>query len=203
MNSLKILADKHDIVLCFDEVQCGIGRTGQFFCWQNFGVKPDIITLAKALSGGIFPVATTLMNEKIAHAITHNQTQKFNNGSTFGGNPLAATAVLTTIELLLEKDNPFLSEISAHNAAYLHEQLIFLEKKYSHIITEIRGIGFMKGIQLSNQLNNITIVNQLRQSGLFTMPAGDNVIRLVPPLNISKHHIDEAINLFQKVFSEM
>ena len=198
IEELRKLADKHDLVLAFDEVQAGLGRTGKLFAYQNFGVKPDVICLAKALSGGVIPVAATLISGKVSDEITAKNTRKFNNGTTYGGNALALTAAGKTIEILLKKGNEFLGAEARKNAKYFKDQLTKLAKEKDMPVKEVRGLGFMLGIKLNDDLQSMPTVMKLRGNGLFTMPAGDNVVRFVPPLNIKKNHIDQAIKILRK-----
>lgn len=202
MDALRKLADKHDLVLTFDEVQAGLGRTGKFFAYENSKIKPDIICLAKALSGGVIPVAATLLSAKIANELTANNTRKFSNGTTFGGNPLALTAAGKALEMLLKKDNEFTGKEAKKVAKYLYDQLTKLSKEKGMPIKEVRGLGFMLGIQLTKDTNSLQMVGALRENGLFAMPAGDNVVRFVPPLNIKKKHVDEAIKILRKTLKQ-
>lgn len=198
MQALRDLCDEHDLVLGFDEVQCGMGRLGTLFAHQVSGVKPDVMTLAKALSGGVIPVSSCLMNGKVADALTDGGKTKFSNGTTYGGNPLALAAANKTLEIMLRDGNEFMGAESAENAKYLKEQLQTLT---GDKVEEVRGLGFMLGIKLSEGNSNFAIVSTLREHGLFTMPAGDNVVRFVPPLNTKKTHIDEAIGILKEVLN--
>ena len=198
LETLRALADEHDLVLAFDEVQCGMGRLGTLFAYQTSGVKPDVITLAKALSGGAIPVSACLMSKRVTDALTDEGKTKFSNGTTYGGNPLALTAAGKTLEIMLRDGNEFMGAESTENAKYLKDQL---ETLIGDVAEEVRGVGFMLGIKLKEDHSNFAIVNQLRENGLFTMPAGDNVVRFVPPLNTKKNHIDEAIKILERTLN--
>lgn len=180
------LCDENNALLIFDEVQCGLGRTGELFAYQHFGVRPDVVTLAKALGGG-FPIGAMLATEEASVF------EAGDHAATFGGNPLASSAGLAVITELAE--NGVAARVS-ETAAYLREKLDVLAEKSSKI-REIRGIGLMLGIELSEPAS--PAMNECREQGLIVGKAGDNVIRLVPPLIIGTEEIDEAAAILENV----
>ena len=180
------LCDKYKAALIFDEVQTGMGRTGKTFAFEHFGVKPDILTLAKMLGAG-FPIGACLASENYADVFCPGD-----HASTFGGNPLAATAALVTISRMEELK---LVENSAQIGAYLIEKLSKIKG-----IKEIRGIGLMIGIELENP-NAKEILSKGFEEGIIINAIGDNIIRLVPPLVISKEEADMALKILSKIIS--
>ena len=184
LQDLRKLADDNDLLLAFDEVQCGMGRTGKLFAHEFFDVTPDIIATAKAIGGG-FPLGACLSSKKASSGMTYGS-----HGTTYGGNPLAmatAQAVLDTIN-----QDSLLDKITT-NSEILFNKLNEVKNQFPQIIEEIRGIGYMIGIRLHSNYLNTDIVSKLITEKLLTIPAGDNVVRLLPPLIINSDHIDEAI----------
>ena len=180
LRDLRAICDEKDILLIFDEIQCGMGRTGSMFAWQKFGIKPDIMTTAKALGCGI-PVGAFLMTEKVG---THSLVAG-DHGTTYGGNPLAAAAINAVLDIYEEDhivDN--VNEV----APYLTEKLEALAAKYS-CITERRGRGLMQGLVFDRPVGPIIL--EAMDQGLILINAGAQIIRFVPPLNISRDQIDE------------
>ncbi len=180
LRDLRAICDEKDILLIFDEIQCGMGRTGNMFAWQKFGIKPDIMTTAKALGCGI-PVGAFLMTEKVG---THSLVAG-DHGTTYGGNPLAAAAINAVLDIYEEDhivDN--VNEV----APYLTEKLEALAAKYS-CITERRGRGLMQGLVFDRPVGPIIL--EAMDQGLILINAGAQIIRFVPPLNISRDQIDE------------
>jgi acetylornithine/N-succinyldiaminopimelate aminotransferase len=180
LRAVRDLCNERDILLIFDEVQCGMGRTGYMYAWQKFGIKPDIMTTAKALGCGI-PVGAFLMTEKVG---THSLVAG-DHGTTYGGNPLAAAAINAVLDIYEEDhivDN--VNEV----APYLTEKLEALAAKYS-CITERRGRGLMQGLVFDRPVGPIIL--EAMDQGLILINAGAQIIRFVPPLNISRDQIDE------------
>ena len=188
MEGIRKICDENGILMICDEVQCGMGRTGNMFAWQGFGVKPDILTMAKAIGNGI-PVGAFAMTEEIAKY----SLEPGDHGTTYGGNPLACTAVSKTIEIF-EKKN-----LVAHVqelGAYLTEKLEEL-KSECDCVKAVKGKGLMQGIQVTKPLSEIT--KEALKEGLLIIGAGNDVIRFVPPLIIEKEHVDEMIRILKKV----
>ena len=182
MEKVRALCDEKDILLILDEIQCGMGRTGAMFAWQHYGVKPDIMTCAKAIGCGV-PVGAFLMTEKVAaHSLVPGD-----HGTTYGGNPLACAAVSKVLDLM-EEDRivDHVNEITP----YLEEKLDMLKEKYPFVTTR-RGKGLMQGLVCDIPVAPI-IANCL-ENGLVLINAGANIIRFVPPLIITKEHVDEMI----------
>ena len=190
LKGVERLCHERDILLILDEIQCGMGRTGSYFAWQQYGVKPDIMTCAKALGCGI-PVGAFVLNEKTAAA----SLEPGDHGTTYGGNPLACRAVSTVFDLF-EKYG--IVEHVQSVAPYLEQRLDELTEKYD-FLKERRGMGLMQGIEVSGRPVG-EIVSKALENGLVVLSAGNNVIRLVPPLVIEKEHIDEMIEKLERSF---
>ena len=188
VKGVRELCDANDILMIIDEIQCGMGRTGSMFAFERYGVKPDILTLAKALGCGV-PVGAFLMTERVAE----KSLVPGDHGSTYGGNPLSCAAVVEVLRQFEEKD------IAGHVKSlspYLTEKLEELKAKSSHI-KDIRGEGFMRGIELDIPANDI--VKAAQKEGLLAITAGADILRLVPPLVFEKEHIDEMCEILSKV----
>ena len=190
LKGLRKLCNKNKILLILDEVQCGIGRTGEFFAFEKSKVKPDIVPIAKGIGGG-FPIGAVLMNKKVAAGMTAGT-----HGSTFGGNPLAMKIGNEVMDIVSNKN--FL-KIIKKNSNYFHSQLLKIKSKFPKIIKEIRGRGYLIGIQLYKDQTNF--VNALMQKKLLTIRAAENVIRVLPPLNVKKNEIDLALKIIYRVCS--
>ena len=190
LKELRKLCNKKKILLILDEVQCGIGRTGDFFAFEKSKVKPDIVPIAKGIGGG-FPIGAVLMNKKTASGMTPGS-----HGSTFGGNPLAMKIGSTVMNIISNKN--FLKNVKK-NSEYFHYGLEKIKKKYPKIIKEIRGRGFLIGIQLYKDQNNF--IKKLEKNKLLTIRAAENVIRILPPLNVKKSELDLALIIIKKVCS--
>ena len=188
LKELRKICDKKGILLILDEVQCGIGRTGDFFAFEKSKVKPDIVPIAKGIGGG-FPIGAVLMNKKVASAMTAGT-----HGTTFGGNPLAMSVGNKVFDII--SNRKFLNSVKK-NSQYFHKKLSNLKNKYSKIIDEIRGRGFLIGIKL--KVDQTTFIKKLMDNKLLTIRAAENVVRVLPPLNVSKKEIDEAISIIEKV----
>ena len=190
LKGLRKLCNKNKILLILDEVQCGVGRTGEFFAFEKSKVKPDIVPIAKGIGGG-FPIGAVLMNKKVAAGMTAGT-----HGSTFGGNPLAMKIGNEVMDIVSNKN--FL-KIVKKNSNYFHSQLLKIKSKFPKIIKEIRGRGYLIGIQLYKDQTNF--VNALMQKKLLTIRAAENVIRVLPPLNVKKNEIDLALKIIYRVCS--
>ena len=191
LQKVRALCDKHGALLIFDEVQTGIGRTGKMFAYEHFGVKPDIVTLAKGLAGGV-PIGAFLASDKVANAFHPGD-----HGSTFGGNPLACAAAKAVIDTILEDkllDN--VTEVGAYLMARIEE----LGVKYPEIIRSVRGKGFMVGVELTRE--GRAIVQACLDAKLIINCTAGNVLRLVPSLTIGKQQVDEMITILDEVLSK-
>jgi acetylornithine aminotransferase/acetylornithine/N-succinyldiaminopimelate aminotransferase len=187
----KLCLDK-GLLLIFDEIQTGIGRTGKMFAYEHFGVEPDILTLAKGLGGGV-PIGALLAK---SHAAAF---EPGDHGSTFGGNPLACTAALAVLKTLSEED---LIEQSAIKGAYFKDKLIYLKSLFP-FIRDVRGKGLMLGLELDEKVNGKTIVEECFKAGFIINCAGKNTLRFVPPLIIKKEEIDALIAVLETIFSQV
>lgn len=187
LQTVRDLCNERDILLILDEIQCGMGRTGSMFAWQQYGVKPDIMTSAKALGCGI-PVGAFLMTQKVAdHSLTAGD-----HGTTYGGNPLAGAAVCKVMELFEKKD--VLGNV-ASVSAYLEEQLDRLKAEHRDIVAR-RGRGLMQGLEFDHPVGDI--LKRALEEGLVLINAGTNVIRFLPPLIITREHVDEMVTILKK-----
>ena len=185
---VRALCDKYNAVLIFDEVQCGMGRTGTFFGCQQFGVKPDIVTLAKGLAGGV-PIGAFMATDKVASAFHSGD-----HGSTFGGNPLACAAACVVLDALIDGN---LMENAKEIGAYLQSKFEEYKAKYPNLIKEVRGRGLILGMELTRPGREIA--NECLDYGAIINCTAGNVLRFVPPLNITKAHVDELISVLDKV----
>ena len=190
LKELRKICNKKKILLILDEVQCGIGRTGDFFAFENSKVKPDIVPIAKGIGGG-FPIGAVLMNKKAASGMTAGT-----HGSTFGGNPLAMQIGNTVLDIISKKS--FLNNVKK-NSNYFHKQLNDIKKRYPKIIKEVRGKGFLIGLQLHK--DQINFIKKLMDNNLLTIRAAENVVRILPPLNVKKLELDKATKIIETVCS--
>lgn len=188
LRALREIADEFDLVLVFDEVQCGVGRTGKLFAHQWAGIAPDVMALAKGLGGG-FPMGAILANEKAAKGMTPGT-----HGTTFGGNPLAMAAANAVLDVMLA--DGFLDEVDRISRLFW-TRLLKLVADYPSVFEEVRGAGLMLGLKCV--VNNGEMQTRLRDAGLLTVAAGDNVVRLLPPLIIGEAEVDAAMTMLEKV----
>lgn len=191
LEGLRVLCDEHDMLLMLDEIQCGLGRTGSMYAYQQYGVMPDVITTAKALGQGL-PVGAFLTRGKANDVLVPGD-----HGSTYGGNPLAGAAVLKTLEMFKTRD--IVKHVN-ETAPYFEQKLEELVEKHE-IVTGRRGRGFMQGITVT--VSPSTIINKAIENGLIVFSAGHDVVRFVPPLVITKEDIDEMIVRLDKAISEV
>ena len=192
LKKVRALCDEKDILLILDEIQCGMGRTGYMYAWQRYGVKPDIMTTAKALGCGV-PVGAFLMTEKVgAHSLTSGD-----HGTTYGGNPLACAAVSKVLDLF-EKDN--IIDNVRQVGAYLEEKLAALVDNYDFIEAH-RGVGLMQGLVFSIPVGDI--ISRALEKGLILINAGTNIIRFVPPLVITRENVDDMIVILRDCLDEV
>ena len=191
LKAVRELCDEHDILLIFDEIQCGMGRTGSMFAWQGFGVKPDIMAMAKAIGNGV-PVGAFAMTEKVAEC----SLVPGDHGTTYGGNPFVCAAVAEVLSIFEEEK---VLEHVKQVGAYLEEKLNALVDE-NEFVAERRGLGLIQGLVLTKPVGEV-IVKAMDQ-GLITISAGGNVLRLVPPLVITEEHVDEMIEKLKKALAE-
>lgn len=192
LKQVKALCEEKDILLILDEIQCGMGRTGYMYAWQKYGVKPDIMTTAKALGCGI-PVGAFMMTEKVgANSLTSGD-----HGTTYGGNPLAAAAINVVLDLF--EENHIIDNVK-ETGSYLEEKLDELVSQYDFIDTR-RGLGLMQGLVFNRQVGNI--ITKALEKGLILINAGTNIIRFVPPLIITKKNIDDMIVILKTCLDEI
>lgn len=192
MKKIKALCEEKDILLILDEIQCGMGRCGSMYAWQKYGVKPDIMTTAKALGCGV-PVGAFLMTEKVAqHSLTSGD-----HGTTYGGNPLAAAAINVVLDLFGE--NHIIDNVQK-TGAYLEEKLNELADKYDVIETR-RGIGMMQGLVFKVPVG--PVIHKALEKGLILINAGTDIIRFVPPLVITKEDVDQMIGILTQSIDEV
>ena len=191
MRQVKELCDEKDILLILDEIQCGMGRCGEFFAWQKYGIKPDIMTTAKALGCGV-PVGAFLLTEKVAQ----NSLVPGDHGTTYGGNPLAAAAINKVLDLFEEKH---IIENVNTVGEYLEKRLDELVEKYDFIETR-RGMGLMQGLVFTCPVG--PYIQKALDAGLVLINAGANIIRFIPPLIITKEHVDEMMVILESCFQQ-
>ena len=191
MRQVKELCDEKDILLILDEIQCGMGRCGEFFAWQKYGIKPDIMTTAKALGCGV-PVGAFLLTEKVAQ----NSLVPGDHGTTYGGNPLAAAAINKVLDLFEEKH---IIENVNTVGEYLEKRLDELVEKYDFIETR-RGMGLMQGLVFTCPVG--PYIQKALDAGLVLINAGANIIRFIPPLIITKEHVDEMMAILESCFQQ-
>ena len=192
LKELRKICDKKNILLILDEVQCGIGRSGDFFAFEKSKVKPDIVPIAKGIGGG-FPLGAVLMNKKVASGMSAGT-----HGSTFGGNPLAMAVGNSVMDLIA--NTKFLNNVK-NLSKYFFLRLNEIKNEYPKIIKEIRGKGLLIGVQLHT--NQTKFIKRLMENKLLTIRAAENVVRVLPPLNVKKNEIDQCLKIIKKVCSEL
>tara|TARA_B100000941_G_scaffold72599_1_gene49289 strand:+ start:548 stop:1714 length:1167 start_codon:yes stop_codon:yes gene_type:complete len=188
LRGLRKLCNKKKILLILDEVQCGISRTGNFFAFEKSKIKPDIVPIAKGIGGG-FPLGAVLMNKKVAKGMIPGT-----HGSTFGGNPLAMAVGNTVMDIVTNKK--FLDNIN-DLSKYFFTKLISIKDKYPGLIKDIRGRGFLIGIQLYKYQN--IFIRELMNNRLLTIRASENVVRVLPPLNVKRSELSQALKIIENV----
>ncbi len=191
LEEVKALCEKYNALLIFDEIQCGMGRTGTLFAYKKFGVVPDMICMAKGLGGG-FPIGALLATEKAGNAFVPGD-----HGSTFGGNPLGCAVALEVLKELM--DEGIVNKVEEKNA-YFRKKLEKLKEKYK-MIESIQGIGLILGIKLN--LDKSILIKKCLQKGLLLVGAGENVVRILPPLNIEIEDIDKGLTLLEEALYEI
>ena len=190
IEEIRRICDENDLLLILDEIQCGMGRTGTMFAFEQYGVKPDVLTVAKAVGCGI-PLGGFLVNDKTEEILVAGD-----HGSTYGGNPLACAACVNVLEQFKELN--LLTHVK-EVGDYLYEALEALKKDLPSIVDH-RGMGLMQGIELSEDVKAIDVVKKAHENGLILITAGSNVIRFIPPLIIEKEHVDRMIDILKKCF---
>ena len=191
LRELRKICNKKKILLILDEVQCGIGRTGDFFAFEKSGVIPDIVPIAKGIGGG-FPIGAVLMTKKIAKSMSPGS-----HGSTFGGNPNACAVGLEVMKQIFKKG--FLKNVKIISK-YFHQELKKIQLQFPNIIKDVRGRGLLIGLQLYKDQSKF--IEKLQNKNLLTIKAAENVIRILPPLNVKKKEIDLALKIITKVCKE-
>ena len=191
LRELRKICNKKKILLILDEVQCGIGRTGKFFAFEYSGIKPDIVPIAKGIGGG-FPIGAVLMTKKVASGMVPGT-----HGSIFGGNPIAMNVGNAVLDQILKKN--FLKNIKK-TSKYFHNELNKIKKDYPKLIKEVRGVGLLIGLQLF--IDQSKFIQKLQDNKLLTIRAGENVVRILPPLNVKRPEIDLSIKIIRKVCKE-
>ena len=193
LQKVRALCDKFGALLILDEIQSGMGRSGKFFAYEKYGVKPDIVTLAKGLAGGV-PIGAFICTEKVAQAF-----QPGDHGTTFGGNPLACAAANVVLDTV--PDEKFLAHVETVGN-YFKAQLIALQEKFPDKIAEIRGEGLILGAELKNfGKSGVQIVNECMKRGLIINCTVGTVLRFIPPLIVTREHVDELIRILDEVLS--
>ena len=188
LRGLRKICNERKILLILDEVQCGIGRSGNFFAFESSKIKPDIVPIAKGIGGG-FPLGAVLMNKKVASGMTPGT-----HGSTFGGNPLAMSVGNAVLDQIFKKG--FLVNVRKLSK-YFNSELNKLKKEFPKVIKEVRGVGLLIGLQLHN--DQTKFIQKLMDNKLLTIRAAENVIRILPPLNVKKQEIDIAVKIIKKI----
>lgn len=188
LKKIRALCDEKDILLILDEIQCGMGRTGTYFAWQKYGVKPDILTSAKALSCGV-PMGAFLMTEHVAQ----NSLKAGDHGTTYGGNPLAAAATNKVLDLF--EENHIIEHVNVV-APYLEQKLDELVAEFPHIKAR-RGAGLLQGLEFDIPVGEVIV--KAMDKGLILINAGANVLRFIPPLIIEKEDVDAMISILRAV----
>ena len=191
LSGLRAACDEHDLVLVFDEVQCGVARSGQLYAYQHYGVTPDIMASAKGIGGG-FPMGACLASEKAAAGMVIGT-----HGSTYGGNPLALAAGQAVFDVVANEE--FLAEVR-QKGERLRSALEQMIPNHDHLFESVRGLGLMLGVKMKS--DSRAFVNYLRTKGLLTVAAGDNVMRVLPPLNITEENIREFVETLSAAAAE-
>lgn len=192
LRALRAIADEHDLLLVCDEIQCGMGRTGKFWAFEHAGIEPDVVTAAKGIGCG-FPVGACFATEKAARGMVPGT-----HGSTYGGNPLAMAVCNAVFDILM--DDAFLANVT-EKGAMLHARLAGLQQRFPDVIAEVRGKGLMAGLHMPT-VNTRAAVEDLVSRGLCAAPAGDSVLRMLPPLILEDAHIDEAIHIIETALTD-
>jgi acetylornithine/N-succinyldiaminopimelate aminotransferase len=194
LRALRQIADEFGLLLFFDEIQCGMGRTGKLFAHEWAGITPDVMAVAKAVGGG-FPLGACLATEDAASGMVAGT-----HGSTYGGNPLAMAVGLASVNVIAEP--AFLENVQVQGKA-LHTALEGVVARFPKLFTEVRGVGLMLGLRVADGVVNLDVVNALRHHGMLSVGAAENVIRLLPPLIIGPAEIAEAVRILDETAAEI
>ncbi|TAE34697.1 MAG: aspartate aminotransferase family protein [Alphaproteobacteria bacterium] len=190
LQQLRHLCSTHGALLCLDEVQCGYGRTGSMYAFQQSNITPDLWTVAKGIGGG-FPLAAMLATEEVASCMTQGT-----HGGTYGGNPLACAVGLSVLNIV--QSEGFLAQVQ-RVGDYFYHHLQQLHQRHPHIIAEVRGRGLMLGLSLHPAIDKYAFTDALRHKGLLLAPAVSHVVRIVPPLIFETQHVDQACRILEDV----
>ena len=190
IEEIRRICDEKDLLLILDEIQCGMGRTGTMFAYEQYGVKPDVVTVAKAVGCGV-PLGAFMVNDKAEGILVPGD-----HGSTYGGNPLASAACVNVLEQFKELD--LLAHVK-EVGAYLYDALEVLKQEIPAIVDH-RGLGLIQGIELSEDVKAADVVKKAHENGLVLISAGCNVVRFIPPLIVEKEHVDRMIEILKKCF---
>jgi predicted acetylornithine/succinylornithine family transaminase len=193
LRDLREICDRHGILLILDEVQTGMGRTGKLFAYEHFGIKPDIVTLAKGLGGGV-PIGAMLATDKVASGF-----QPGTHASTFGGNPLVCAAAVVTLEVLIE--DGFILDQCRRMGKYLRKRLEEMKKEFPSIIADVRGMGLLVGMELTR--DGAPIVKTCMDRGVLINCTAGNILRFMPPLIVTEKEIDHLIDVLEQTFDHI
>ena len=191
LSALKEICHENNLLLIYDEVQCGMGRTGKMFAYEHYGFAPDIFTLAKSLGGGL-PIGAMVCSDPVASGFSPGD-----HASTFGGNPVVCAAAAAVVDELLKEG--FLDSV-AQKGQYLEEQLVRLKERFPSIVKEIRGKGLILGMELSGEGKDVQ--KQAMDNGLLVNCIGETVLRFLPPLNVQDEEIDQAVAILTNILAE-
>ena len=191
ISKIKELKTNYNFAIITDEIQSGIGRTGKPFAYSHFDLKPDLVVLAKSIGGGL-PLGALIVNESYSHVFKYGD-----HGSTFGGNPVACSAGLAVLKEVF--DSQVLTEVESLSI-YFKSRLISLKDNYNNLINEVRGIGFMLGVEMKSTC--FKLVEQFRENGILVNCTNENVLRILPPLIASKSNIDYFLNVFSQILEK-
>jgi len=192
LKNLRKICNQKKILLILDEVQCGIGRSGRFFAFEYANIKPDIVPIAKGIGGG-YPIGAVLMNKKVSSGVVPGS-----HGSTYAGSPLATSVSNEVLNQIFKKG--FLNNVQKISK-YFYNQLNEIKKDYPKLIKEVRGVGLLIGLQLFD--DQAKFIKKLQDNNLLTIRSGDNVVRILPPLNVKKSEVNLGIKIIRKVCKEL
>lgn len=192
LKELRALCDEHDLILIFDEVQSGVGRTGTLFAYEQLGVEPDVMAVAKGIGGG-FPLGACLATDRAAEGMIAGT-----HGSTYGGNPLAMAVGNAVLDVVAQPE--FLDQVK-QKALSVKQKLARIQDENPGVLEEVRGTGLMLGLKVKPPVGDV--IKALANHKVLTVPAGDNVVRLLPPLNVSDEEIEQAVNAIEQACQDL